>query len=198
MIPFASPLLHAAAVPGGKTYDEWLAHIATRAPAIVGEASNIATIAGSNGTFLSRVQMSTGAGSGSLLGTPFWGADDSAGIFGASRVQRVFQQALPSQSQYDEQKASARIILVEVVRSSNAGDPFVVFGVSRNGLTSSDFSVSTGDAFFQIGGGANGSQGQGASVGISYWDASLGRPMSFFPRAKIAGYGPFDYTATGW
>lgn len=177
----------------GRTYDEWLAHIATRAPSAPILETNTAAGTGSG---LRRVSLVAGlSGNSGLVGTPFFVSVDGA-FSGSSPLGGVIRHAMPSEAAWSAQKAATRTILLELSSDTSNGT-YTIPPLTRNGLSSSAFNLSEGTFIWFVG---DALSPIGQRVGISYWDDTLGKPMSMFPRNGIwpATVGPVDYTAAGW
>jgi hypothetical protein len=153
----------------GPSYEDWLAHITSRAPDVVGWTST-----GPTGNGLMRVA-ATGAFSGDMYGSP-WG---SLVLRDFSIVNRIVQHSAPSAPVANEQVSSSRTVLLAV---SQAGTSIPPPGQNRNGYPS--ITASDGEAYPLI-----------RITEFSYWDAGLSAPMTSNP--SISG-SSIPYSAPGW
>lgn len=130
MIPCASPMLHAGAIQGGKTYAEWLARITTLATGGVKSwGSQLATTAGK---FRTTAAVN---GTGIMIGSPW---QDYASRF--TNVERLIQHGLPLEEVFNEQCAAGREIYYEIV---SLGSLSSFSGKTRNGFTSDSSDVAS-------------------------------------------------------
>lgn len=185
MLHMPTPMLISVS---GRTYEQWLAHILTRASSLVTNTrSNVEGYGG-----LVRVQLASSAISLSgLTGAGFATSPGEGGVFNGP-FEPAIQQGLPSAAVMGEQKAAAQILLVDQ-GGYVAGSDLEIAGATRNSVTSNSLYLSAGEPACNFGT----SPSTGENVGISYWDVGLNKPVSVFPRSGFA-YGPFDYTAAGW
>lgn len=154
-----------------RTYADWLAHIAARAPKIINEGEN----PGVGFQNLTRVQMGTGA-EGSMFGSSWVSSVSEQGAYFNGSAARAIQHGMLTQAAYNSQRASQSVVLL------NMGSTWLpqLTGVFRNGFTSE----SVYEEVFGM-----------AILDLSFWDASLKKPITVRPYFNT---GPFDYTAAGW
>ena len=165
----ASPLLHASAV-GAKDYAAWLAHIETRASGIRTEAQNLGI------GFESPVRIQMGGSQGTMRGSSWVStATASNGACFSGSGGRAVQHGMESEAAYNSQRSNSSIVICNLSYGSN----LTLNSRARNGYTS----LSGFEEFVML------------MDELSFWDFSLGKPMTMNPRANT---GPVDYVAAGW
>ncbi len=170
MLHMPTPMLMAQS---GRTYEDWVAHVITRT---TGGAKTWPNDTFGSGQGLFRTTADNGSLSSSGMDSTPWGA--GGGVFSrTSRIARIVQHALPSEAEFNAQRAAGRVILLQIVTESGA-----IFGnaYARNGYTS-------GDYFDEP-------YGKNCTL-AAWWDGATGIPMMSNPAASGA---PSPYTATGW
>lgn len=154
-----------------RTYADWLAHIAARAPKIINEGDSPGIAFQS----LTRVQMGTGS-EGSMFGSSWVSSVSEQGAHFIGSAARAIQHGMLTQAAYNAQRASQSIVLLKMY---SAWLPQLT-GALRNGYVSD----SVYEEVFAI-----------SIDELSFWDASLKKPITVRPYLNT---GPFDYTAAGW
>lgn len=168
----ASPLLHAGATPGGKTYEDWAAHAASRVPTVQGPASNI-PYNGVAGSRLFRATYSAAAVSPSAVGSPW--SYRYAGNFEVLLIHSMISAAAA-----EEQKANNGTVIFNV---NGLYEVDYLAGITRNGITTSTYDLpGNPGTFYWI-------------TEASFWDFTLGKPRTINPYTAS---GPVDYTNPGW
>lgn len=165
-----NPGVLAAGAGATRTYEDWVAHTAARAPTLKSES----TSANLNG--VQRVQM--GIAAGNMWGSPY---DQTATDFYGARFEgalgRAVQHALPSLAEVNSQRANGGIVLVSVTYS-NA--PIDLSGSNRHGY----MSLSLVGATFHL-----------AMIECSWWNFTLNKPQTCNPQLNTAAV---DYVGNGW
>lgn len=166
-----------AAGVGGKSYDDWLAHIATRTPYLAdwslrsdfwpGYATGI------------RIGPATTDNYGAMYGSP-WSSRGFSQTSppGAAISHRVVRHSVASASVFDAIVSAGGVVLLMPVERYDGAN---YLSVNRNGYQSQ-----------------SGSNSSGISMHItecSYWNPITGKPETMNPDQNI---GPVPYEHTGW
>lgn len=154
-----------------RTYADWLAHIAARAPKIINEGEN----PGVGFQNLTRVQMGTGT-EGSMFGSSWVTSVSEYGANFAGSAARAIQHGMLTQAAYNSQRASLSIVLLKM------GGTWLpqLTSAFRNGYGSNSVYEEVFAMYIDE---------------LSFWDASLKKPITVRPYLNA---GPFDYAAPGW
>lgn len=161
--------------PAGKTYAEWVAHIATRTSRVVAWANDL----GGSGTIgVETITRSTasGAPTGDMYGSPYTTSVAGYASGGWAAVSRVAQHSLPSSAAVTEQITNGGQFLIRATQIG-LGD---VLERTRNGYTSV-FSAEV--------------PSRQRVDEFSYWNFATGAPETTNPAS---GTGPVPYVHAGW
>lgn len=167
MIPFASPLLHAGAIPGGKTYAEFVDYVNSRATnglQAFGDPLQV-SLPGSY-----RVPFDTSSGLGVMTGSTWLSYFRARNSTSDTSTARALQHALPSQAVWQKNRDDGLICLIVVSAIGTRS----YSSLNRNGYLSS-----------------SGASGPGAMemTEVAYWDNG---PMRIYPNNGL-GPEPLDW-----
>lgn len=156
---------------GGKTYADWVTHVNAQAATnrVWSDAGRIVHNAG-----LNKTTATTATPSGDMFSTTF-----ASPFFYSATPCRMVQHALPSQTEFNNQRSGGRIILYQV---DVAGTADGLYSYTRNGYTS-------------LGETGYGPYDMRAMSEISWWDDALKRPRTCNPYSNAT---PVDYLKRGW
>lgn len=164
MLHMPTPMLMA----GGKTYDDWVAHVNSIA---------VATVSGANSIGLapnfSNLKVQSVSASGTMYGSSWASYVTTDSLF-----NRIIQHGMASEAKFLA-CAVGKIVLVDTLQS---GTLELFNAVNRNGYTSLEVYNAGGlDACLL--------------TRLAYWDEDLKAAMRVTPST---GSGPVPYTHAGW
>ena len=169
MLHMPTPMLMSGV--GGKSYADWVAHIAVTYPNSAAWSAELATIG------MSSFRTTAGADTGGLQGSPWMTLFRRSSGTGSSVVCRMVQHALPSAAVYLEQQTAGRQI---VFRQGYQSEVASFLSVNRNGFASSAVAEPGSGYFCDF---------------AAWWDDATQTALMNNPQA---GTGPVPYTASGW
>lgn len=175
MLGFPNPAILSAGA-GGRTYDDWVAHVTDRSGSNLAYWNNQ-----NNAPSVFRVRADSSTLTGSMFGSPFLGGPNT-GFYGfaGTTTCRLIQHCLPSEDAFEQQRAnSGWMILVQ----GSSSFRMLAQGTARNGFTSVTQYYDPDGADCRT------------VATLGWWDFST---QTALMNSPMAGTGPVPYTAPGW